>query len=622
MRPKLVVVLTVFAAALAAATVNADVVVAIHGHSNFSDGMKPLRETYVEMCSGGAEVAIVTDHTEVIDLPQIPASFLKMEFARYSHWEMASGALLKEAGLANWKAAYRSLQTERVVVIPAMEVGLVARKTDALWDRRCHFLFIGGSVEDNTYDQVMQWASAYTTEKGAVECLKKLTALAQERGALLVAAHPTNSGWLIDSSLLELVNGIEAMNHDLLPGASIRGDTPENLLKTMPAVPSSPVVTAGLDWHGVIGQSGFRDIFRRFTVVLTDERTPTGIVGALQARRSYAALGDARITRGKELIGGEVGFDQPFEMGFEGVRGNKAWLVCRSSDSAYREFKPVSLKSGTLNIKNLGKALGPAMTSGGWIVVAAPAGTPQIITSGIKVNPAEAGGGEPSFVFYDKPLGPGQLARPKKPGFWDQVRGGLGDIVAGALSGGMDLPGMRIRITPGSSMPGEGIPQVPAGGTVPQGGQAGLGEDFSNWPMEYSGVHPTARGQTRDQVVATLYVNPEAQQGLLAFQLNDLQQQIPVTLPGVFGNGGFWRSSWQSKLPSRPRFMHPQPSSLGGGPRPACLEGWHLGHSYRDKNDPATYHFDLTLRALADVPERVPVAVGYWEMRMELLRVR
>lgn len=369
----------------------ADVVMVIHGHSTFSDGKQTLRETFASLRSRGAEVAIVTDHAE---------SFIvndRVDKEKLARWKQEYRELSSP-----WDLTFSVMPAEKCVV-PALEVGLVAKDKTKPADRCRHFLFIGGSVNDDTYDQVVQWCLRYSDASEAAECLRNLSALARERGAVIIAAHPTNPIYLVEPELLQMVNGVEVMNRSINP-SDFSSDTPKAVLEKLLAVPNG-LVTAGADWHGAqVGdlKFGLVDSLQRFTIALTDEATPKGILGAFQQGKTYSAYSGARIAEGREMIGKEIG-PSKFRMSFTGLSGacQKAWVATRSADGICRGIKECSLGNrthrikpvvgwdATLDVGDLRSFLGPAMANGGWIYVAVPAdqGNPEVITSAIRIPP-------------------------------------------------------------------------------------------------------------------------------------------------------------------------------------------------------------------------------------------
>lgn len=355
------------------------------------------------------------------------------------------------------------------LILLAPESGLIAKRADEPINRKSHMYGIctQALVEgDSTLVTLARMIASggARTESGARGTLTNFVELIHRLGGVTVAAHPTNRVNLMADDMLAECDGMEVMYTGGLPG-----DEAEK----MALFAEPPLAVPGQDDHGektekpeglapssakgahvvAPGSLAYIPDSERCTILLTEDRSPEGVVQAFRERREYAAFGPGRIASGQEVLGRGMDPARPFRMTFSGVKGVMAWIVWHSNNGA-GGTKEVMMRGDTIRIDNPREWLPSEMMAGGWISVWAPAITPLIITAGIPVPP------------YELPTQQPQVARePQGPKFADKLLGALG---AAVLGGTVEMGNLRMNFG-GAGSSRDPIPPPQGGADQPAG---------------------------------------------------------------------------------------------------------------------------------------------------------
>ena len=360
----------------------------------------------------------------------------------------------------------------RPLVLLAPESGLIAKMADQPANRKSHMYgictqaLVEGDPTLATLARMIASEGA-RTESGARGTLTNFVELIHRLGGVTVAAHPTNPVNPMADDMLAECDGMEVMYTGGLPGDEA---------KKMALFAEPPLAVPGQDDHGektekpeglapssakgahvvAPGSLAYIPDSERCTVLLTEDRSPEGIVRAFRERRVYAAFGPGRIASGQEVLGRGLDPARPFKMTFSGVKGVMAWVVWHSSDGQ-GGTKEVMMRGDTIRIDDPRQWLPTEMTVGGWISVWAPAITPLIITAGILVPP------------YELPTRQPQVVRePQEPKFADKLLGALG---AAVLGGTVEVGNLRMNFG-GAGSSRDPIPPPQGGADQPAGAPA------------------------------------------------------------------------------------------------------------------------------------------------------
>jgi histidinol phosphatase-like PHP family hydrolase len=373
-------------------------VLMVHAHSRCSDGVYDMKTLADRMRRAGADFVVITDHAEVItekvgDPKDIVGRFvpsrtrrelLKSLDAVPTRLRARSALAGKPEGVAAWKQEFRNAG-ERL--IPGMEVGLVRRSQKEPRNRRAHLLFVGGSVEDNTYDRVVDLtdSSEPITVIGAQRTLMDLLALARRKQAVVIGAHPELINFTLPDSFRGpcahcCVMGLEFFTS----GISLKSVA--DAFKALQHLPQPALVTAGVDYHG--GTLAPLTPLDRYTVLSRPAENVGDVMLALRGGTCYAAKGKARIGRGAGVIGGQIDPHGVFEVVFEALKGGvakrQASILCVPEKGTAKLIE-APITKGVLQIADPAATLPPVMSGGGWVYLAAPRDDIQIVTSAIRV---------------------------------------------------------------------------------------------------------------------------------------------------------------------------------------------------------------------------------------------
>ena len=186
---------------LAATGAGAEIVVSTHLHSNHSDGMGTMQEVVDIARQNGAQVAIISDHAEMVNLDYV---YLDVYPWAWSVDKPRPRLLIqhKEPGVDNWIARIR--ESYPIPVVPGMEVGLGETRSS-------HLLYWGGDL--SAYTEVVEISK--TSNFFGEAALEGLALLALRNGAVLIEAHPFNKDYPYTEKVIRapgLTWGIEFFN--------------------------------------------------------------------------------------------------------------------------------------------------------------------------------------------------------------------------------------------------------------------------------------------------------------------------------------------------------------------------------------------------------------------------
>ena len=398
------------------------------------------------------------------------------------------------------------------VILLAPESGVVKHPLASDPDNRLsHFSPICANAL-NEGDGTLAWlarviaSDGAKTLEGAPGTIYNIVERYHSLGGVVIANHPTNPLNPMSDDLLACgFDGMEVM---------YTGGVPLDEAIRFSRFADPPLPIPGRDDHGektdkpesvatanisdgasVIGPTniGYLPNSERYTVLVTDDNSPEGIVAALRERREYAAFGPGRIKSGRELLGQTLDPNQPFEMTFSGVKGVMAWIVWHAKGG--REgVKEVLMRDDTVRIDSPREWLPEEMAGGGWISVWAPAVAPLIIPSGIVAPAYEDSDADPKplVVEWDdepvaerpktevrplevkwddepvaapRPVKPAKPRRPKGPSIWGEVGRVAFGLAVDKLLGGGPAPDGRSNL-PATGDDRQGATATPAAGTI------------------------------------------------------------------------------------------------------------------------------------------------------------
>ncbi len=386
----------------------AEVTVATHIHTQYSDGYDSMTGAVANAQKAGAQAVVVSDHAEMVN----------SEYVYYNAYGGAASVdnrfILshKEPGVDGWA---RSVSEQYPIpVIPGMEVGLGE-------GRKSHLLFWGGLPE--CYRRVVSLA-----EVGAnlATVPRNLAIHAEANGAVLVQAHPCSSEYPFTAEVpvSGATYGVEFFN--CFNSESEQARTFNRLLELQAGCANAVIATAGSDWHGGYDQAmdvlsclgeaatrfnltvtGMRFVFSnrdegamyrpslcRHTIVQSDNH-PRAIMSAIMEGRCYASFepdgASHRVVDASVMPGGRF---QPTD------QDSNFWMKIRGLGSTDEVRIGLVSKTGRIRNANL---TGGNHTEGGigilgfdlreicsredntgwWLFVM----TPRIVTSAIEILP-------------------------------------------------------------------------------------------------------------------------------------------------------------------------------------------------------------------------------------------
>jgi hypothetical protein len=287
-----------------------EIVVSLHNHTYYSDGLDSPEEVCEQAIAAGAEVVGINDHAEMIDSEVLYECMPKL----YS-------------GVSNW----------------ARDLDLARQRCEQLGKKMIYGAEIG--MGPNRHNHLLVWAppelpnvvqgfhtivdlangmDVLTDEMFIAEI--KAGGYNEAENALFAAAHPTHgnypfcAGWYIDV--------YETFNH-----YRDNASTFDFIAANAGSPPRPKSIVAGTDYHfpgaevsAPLARSRTGNCYvpeiKRFTVVQADDNSATSVIDAIRKRRCYAAFADARITEASCWPGGECESGTPLTMSVEKINLN------------------------------------------------------------------------------------------------------------------------------------------------------------------------------------------------------------------------------------------------------------------------------------------------------------
>lgn len=309
-RTMLWVVVAAVAVVVAVPCWGREIVVSLHNHTYYSDGLDSPEEVCEQAIAAGAEVVAINDHAEMINSEVLYECMPKLYF-----------------GVANW----------------ARDLDLARQRCEQLGKKMIYGAEIG--MGPNRHNHLLVWAppelpnvvQGFQTIVDLASGMDVLTdemftAEIKEGGyneaenALFAAAHPTHgnypfcAGWYIDV--------YETFNH-----YQDNASTFDFIAANAGSPPRPKSIVAGTDYHfpgaevsAPLARSRTGNCYvpemKRFTIVRADDNSATSVIDAIRKRHCYAAFADARITEASCWPGGECESGTPLTMSVEKINLN------------------------------------------------------------------------------------------------------------------------------------------------------------------------------------------------------------------------------------------------------------------------------------------------------------
>lgn len=528
-------------AVLAVSPAVAEVVVTIHVHTTFSDGVLSVAETAQRAFDEGADAVIITDHAEMIaDADDYLAA-------------------IESADVVASRSGKR--------VVPGLEIGMGE-------SRHNHLLVLGGDTMDEVEGfehytamgafrrngqklllyRFLTAVSKYllapddtVTGDQLTETLGDIARVAAAKGAVTVAAHPTHDMAVAQYNFtlpLGRVRGLEFFNYGVKDGPNWTTDEIK-LLQSHPFV-----ATAGADYHGglaslataVVGY--YTPELSRFTVV-DSANDPNSIIEAISDGRCYATFGDARMKSGPGYSspGGKCDPTTLLKVGFSGLgfSADTVDLVAVTAKSGMK-FGSMSCATGDVDCTvNLIRDFPDLVKEGGYLYFIAGR---QLVTSWFAVEPRPD-------LFEKSQVAEAPKPKPKKKkSFLDKLSDAVDDIVSDDLLGGIVqglLSGAEkfdLNIGPGGIT---FVPVLPRARNIDNQFRRSTGTAARQATQGASGQPSSTRGGAEAQVVGT-YSGTSEWDGLkwdVSFTLLT-DQSGRVTIRVANGESAL---EWQKRLP-------------------------------------------------------------------------